>query len=109
MILTPAIMGPAHRARPGRRVAQVVCFSGWTSRLEPRRGLLVVIALRLLGGSLTGAVAGFAIGLLHRLPAGETMGAISLALLGSRLRRRAATARPSAVPRGQRSCCSAAP
>jgi hypothetical protein len=46
-------------------IAQIVCFSKMdVFGSQPDVILLVVISLGLLGGSLTGAVAGFSIGLL---------------------------------------------
>ena len=75
---------------------------------SPDVALLVVISVGILGGSLTGAVIGFSIGLLIDCLLLETMGAFALTLLSRRLRRGPLPrdARPSDARR--RSRCSAA-
>jgi len=50
---------------------------------NPDLAVLVVISLGMLGGSLPGAVAGFAIGLMIDMLLFETLGATSLALLSA--------------------------
>ena len=90
-------------------VAQVVCFSKMDIfGTSPDIALLVVISVGLLGGSLSGAVTGFSIGLLIDCLLLETMGAFALTLLSVGLRRRPLPrdARPSHARR--RSPCSAA-
>ena len=63
-------------------LAQVACFSKMdVFGTDPDIALLVVISLGLLGGSLTGAVAGFGIGLLIDCMLLQTLGAFALAML----------------------------
>jgi rod shape-determining protein MreD len=63
-------------------VAQVACFAKMhIFGTNPDIALLVVISLGLLGGSLTGAVAGFSIGLLIDCLLLETLGGFALAML----------------------------
>lgn len=63
-------------------VAQVVCFSKMdVFGASPDVALLVVISVGLLGGSLSGAVIGFSIGLLIDCLLLETLGAFALTML----------------------------
>jgi rod shape-determining protein MreD len=63
-------------------VAQVVCFSKMdVFGSSPDVALLVVISIGMLGGSLTGAVTGFSIGLLIDCLLLETLGAFALTML----------------------------
>jgi rod shape-determining protein MreD len=63
-------------------VAQVVCFSKMdVFGTSPDVALLVVISVGLLGGSMAGAVTGFAVGLLIDCLLLETLGAFALTLL----------------------------
>jgi rod shape-determining protein MreD len=63
-------------------IAQIVCFSKMdVFATQPDVALLVVISLGALGGSLTGAVAGFSIGLLMDCLLLETLGGFALAML----------------------------
>jgi rod shape-determining protein MreD len=63
-------------------LAQVTCFSKMVIfGTSPDVALLVVVALGLVGGSVTGAVAGFSIGLLMDSLLLQTLGAFALALL----------------------------
>jgi rod shape-determining protein MreD len=63
-------------------VAQVACFSKMiVFGTTPDIAILVVISLGLVGGSVTGAVAGFSIGLLMDCLLLQTLGAFALALL----------------------------
>jgi rod shape-determining protein MreD len=63
-------------------IAQVTCFAKMSVlATDPDVALLVVVSLGLLGGSLTGAVAGFSIGLLMDCLLLETLGAFALTLL----------------------------
>ncbi len=65
MILTPGIIARLAVLGALVAVAQLVCFSKMDIfGTSPDIALLVVISLGMLGGSLTGAVAGFSIGLL---------------------------------------------
>ena len=77
MILTPGIIARLAVLGALVAVAQVVCFSKMDIfGTSPDVALLVVISVGMLGGSLTGAVTGFSIGLLidcllletHRAP-----------------------------------------
>ncbi len=82
MILTPGIMARLVALGAFVAVAQVVCFSKMdVLGSGPDVALLVVISLGVLGGSLTGAVAGFSIGLLIDCLLLETLGAFALAML----------------------------
>ncbi len=65
----------------------------------------VVVSLGLLGGSLTGAVAGFSIGLPRRLPAGRAAGRL---LAGAARRRLPGRALPRALRYPQRPGAAAA-
>jgi rod shape-determining protein MreD len=63
-------------------IAQVVCFSKMdVFGTQPDVAVLLVISLGLLGGSLTGAVAGFSVGLLMDFLLLETLGGFALAML----------------------------
>ena len=63
-------------------VAQVVCFAKMDIfGTSPDIALLVVISVGLLGGSLTGAVIGFSLGLLIDCLLLETLGAFALTML----------------------------
>jgi rod shape-determining protein MreD len=63
-------------------VAQVVCFSKMdVFGTSPDVAMLVVISVGLLGGSLSGAVTGFSIGLLIDCLLLETLGAFALTML----------------------------
>ena len=63
-------------------VAQVVCFSKMdVFGASPDVAILVVISVGLLGGSLSGAVTGFSIGLLIDCLLLETMGGFALTML----------------------------
>jgi rod shape-determining protein MreD len=82
VILTPGII--ARLAVLGALVviAQVVCFSKMdVFGSDPDILLLVVFSVGILGGSLTGAVFGFSVGLLLDCLLLETMGAFALTLL----------------------------
>jgi len=82
MILTPGIIARLAVLGALVAVAQVVCFSKMDIfGTSPDVALLVVISVGLLGGSLTGAVAGFSIGLLIDCLLLETMGAFALTML----------------------------
>jgi rod shape-determining protein MreD len=63
-------------------VAQVVCFAKMDIfGTSPDIALLVVISVGLLGGSLSGAVIGFSLGLLIDCLLLETLGAFALTML----------------------------
>jgi rod shape-determining protein MreD len=63
-------------------LAQVTCFSKMVIfGTSPDVALLVVASLGLLGGSVTGAVSGFSIGLLIDSLLLQTLGAFALAML----------------------------
>jgi rod shape-determining protein MreD len=63
-------------------LAQVTCFSKMVIfGTSPDVALLVVASLGLVGGSVTGAVAGFSIGLLIDSLLLQTLGAFALAML----------------------------
>ena len=82
MILTPGIIARIAALGALVAVAQVVCFAKMdVFGTSPDIALLVVISVGLLGGSLTGAVTGFSIGLLLDCLLLETMGAFALTLL----------------------------
>jgi rod shape-determining protein MreD len=82
MILTPGIVARLVALGAFAAVAQLVCFSKMdVFGSSPDVALLVVIALGALGGSLTGAVAGFSIGLLIDCLLLETLGGLALAML----------------------------
>jgi rod shape-determining protein MreD len=82
MILTPGIVARLIALGALVAVAQVVCFSKMdVFGTSPDVALLVVISVGLLGGSLTGAVTGFSIGLLIDCLLLETLGALALTML----------------------------
>jgi rod shape-determining protein MreD len=82
MILTAGMIGRLVALGAFAAVAQIVCFSKMdVFGSDPDIALLVVISLGLLGGSLTGAVAGFSIGLLMDCLLLETLGGFALAML----------------------------
>jgi rod shape-determining protein MreD len=63
-------------------VAQVVCFSKMdVFGASPDVALLIVVSIGLLGGSLTGSVAGFSIGLLIDCLLLEKLGGFALTML----------------------------
>ncbi|MGA9371146.1 MAG: rod shape-determining protein MreD [Solirubrobacterales bacterium] len=82
MILTPGIVARLIALGALVAVAQVVCFSKMdVFGSSPDIALLVVFSLGVLGGSLTGAVAGFSIGLLIDCLLLQTLGGFALTLL----------------------------
>jgi rod shape-determining protein MreD len=82
MILTPGIIARLAVLGALVAVAQVVCFSKMdVFGTSPDVALLVVISVGMLGGSLSGAVTGFSVGLLLDCLLLETMGAFALTLL----------------------------
>ena len=82
MILTPGIIARLAVLGALVAIAQVVCFSKMdVFGTSPDIAVLVVISVGILGGSLSGAVTGFSIGLLLDCLLLETMGAFALTLL----------------------------
>lgn len=82
MILTPGIIARLAVLGTLVAVAQVVCFSKMdVFGASPDVAILVVISVGLLGGSLSGAVTGFSIGLLIDCLLLETLGAFALTML----------------------------
>lgn len=82
MILTPKIWARLAALVLATALAQVVFFS----KIElfgssPDGAALVVMAIGLLGGSLSGAVAGFSVGLLIDILLLQTLGAFAAALM----------------------------
>ena len=82
MILTRGMVARLALLMAFTAIAQLVCFSKMDIfGTSPDVALLVVISLGALGGSLTGAVAGFSIGLLIDCLLLETLGGFALAML----------------------------
>ncbi len=82
MILTPGIIARLAALGAFAAVAQVVCFSKMdVFATNPDIVLLVVFSVGVLGGSLTGAVFGFSVGLLMDCLLLETLGGFALTLL----------------------------
>jgi rod shape-determining protein MreD len=82
MILTPGIIARLAVLGALVAVAQVVCFSKMdVFGASPDVAILVVISVGLLGGSLSGAVTGFSIGLLIDCLLLETLGGFALTML----------------------------
>jgi len=82
MILTRGVIARLAALGALAAVAQVVCFSKMDIfGSSPDVALLVVISVGMLGGSLTGAVTGFSIGLLIDCLLLETLGAFALTML----------------------------
>jgi rod shape-determining protein MreD len=82
VILTPGIMARLAVLGAFTAVAQVVCFSKMdVFGSSPDVALLVVFSIGVLGGSLTGAVVGFSVGLLIDCLLLETLGGFALTLL----------------------------
>jgi rod shape-determining protein MreD len=82
VILTPGIIARLVALCAFVAVAQVVCFSKMdVFGSSPDIALLVVFSVGVLGGSLTGAVVGFSIGLLIDCLLLQTLGAFALTLL----------------------------
>jgi rod shape-determining protein MreD len=82
LILTPGIIARLAVLGAFIAVAQVVCFSKMdVFGSSPDVALLVVFSLGVMGGSLTGAVVGFSVGLLMDCLLLETLGGFALTLL----------------------------
>lgn len=82
MILTPGIIARLVALGALAAVAQVVCFSKMdVFGTNPDVVLLVVFSVGVLGGSLTGAVMGFSVGLLMDCLLLETLGGFALTML----------------------------
>ena len=82
MILTPGIIVRLAVLGTFFVIAQVVCFSKMdVFGSDPDVLLLVVFSVGVLGGSLTGAVFGFSVGLLMDCLLLQTLGAFALTLL----------------------------
>ena len=82
MILTPGIIARLVALCAFVAIAQVVCFSKMDIfGSSPDVALLVVFSIGVLGGSLTGAVVGFSMGLLIDCLLLQQLGAFALTLL----------------------------
>ncbi len=82
MILTPGIIARIVALCAFTAIAQVVCFSKMdVFGSSPDVALLVVFSIGVLGGSLTGAVVGFSMGLLIDCLLLQTLGGFALTLL----------------------------
>ena len=82
MILTPGIIARLAALCAFMAIAQVVCFSKMdVFGSSPDVALLVVFSIGVLGGSLTGAVVGFSMGLLIDCLLLQQLGAFALTLL----------------------------
>jgi rod shape-determining protein MreD len=82
MILTPGIVARLVALCAFAAVAQVVCFSKMDIfGTSPDIVLLVVFSVGILGGSLSGAVVGFSVGLLMDCLLLETLGGFALTML----------------------------
>jgi rod shape-determining protein MreD len=82
VILTPGVIARLATLGALAAIAQVVCFSKMdVFGSSPDVALLVVISVGMLGGSLTGAVTGFSVGLLIDCLLLESLGAFALTLL----------------------------
>lgn len=82
MILTPGIIARLAVLGAVVVIAQVVCFSKMdVFGSDPDVLLLVVFSVGVMGGSLTGAVFGFSVGLLLDCLLLETLGGFALTLL----------------------------
>jgi rod shape-determining protein MreD len=82
MILTPGIIARLAALGAFAAVAQIVCFSKMdVFGTDPDVVLLVVFSVGVLGGSLTGAVFGFLVGLLIDCLLLETLGGFALTML----------------------------
>ena len=82
MILTPGIIARLVALGAFAAIAQVVCFSKMdVFGSSPDVALLVVFSVGVLGGSLTGAVVGFSMGLLIDCLLLETLGGFALTML----------------------------
>ena len=82
MILTPGIIARLAVLGAVVVIAQVVCFSKMdVFGSDPDVLLLVVFSVGVMGGSLTGAVFGFSVGLLMDCLLLETLGGFALTLL----------------------------
>ena len=82
MILTSGIIGRLVALGAVAAIVQLSCFSKMdVFAASPDVALLVVISVGLLGGSLTGAVFGFSVGLLIDCLLLQTLGAFALTML----------------------------
>jgi rod shape-determining protein MreD len=82
MILTPGMVARIAVLGTIAAIAQIVCFSKMdVFGTRPDVVLLVVFSLGVLGGSMTGAVTGFSIGLLMDCLLLQTLGGFALTLL----------------------------